>query len=135
MIPVLPSLVLCLLFEYCLIIALQTKQDPSQKQTRDYVLGSSTQVHLSIFGTTDLLKSILQLFCSQAFCEIASRGNFLLGARHVQGNLDLTDKYWRKAPCRFIHGKGIYRIIKRIKNEKAFTLKMAHFLVGSSHVP
>ena len=58
MILILPLQALCLLFEYCSMIILHTEQDPSLRQTRDYVLGSSTQVHPSIFGTMDLLKFI-----------------------------------------------------------------------------
>ena len=115
MILILPSQALCLFSEYCSMIILHTEQDPSQRQTRDYVLGSSTQVHPSIFGTMDLLIFISHWFCFQVFCETASRGKFLLEARHVQGSLDLIDKYWRIALCRFIHGRGIYRIVKRIK--------------------
>ena len=58
MILILPLQALCLLFEYCSMITLHTEQDPSLRQTRDYVLGSSTQAHLLISGTMDLLKFI-----------------------------------------------------------------------------
>ena len=112
---ILPWQALCSLSEYCSVTALHTDQDPSQRQTHDYVLGSSNRVLLSIFGTMDLLGFVSHWFCFQAFCEIASRGKFLLAAIHAQGSLDLIGRYWRIAPCHSTHGRGICRIVKRIK--------------------